>query len=128
MQFMIDGMSVEANEVHLNIGDLRVVITHKGIIMDAFDGPLAGKSVGTLGMTFGEWVERLKPKPVNQAIAALQEKYADEDCSLLDDDIIEQFEETASATNNEGIDSQIEQLVQHLGEEAATERLKEVYG
>ena len=67
-------------------------------------------------------------KPVNAVIAALQKKYADADGAELDEDIIDQFSQTASGYNNEGIHSQIEQLVQHMGEEAATERLREVYG
>lgn len=126
MQFVIDGKTVEADEVRLNVDGLQVVITHEGIILDAFDEE--GDSTGTKGMTFDEWRESIEPKPVNETIAALQRKYADADGSELDEDIHDQFSQTASGYNNEGIHSQIEQLVQNMGEEAATERLKEVYG
>jgi hypothetical protein len=126
MQFMIDGKTVEADEVRVNVDGLQVVVTHEGIILDSFDDD--DNATGTKGMTFDEWRESIEPKPVNEVIARLQARYGDKDGSELDEVIHEQFAATASAYNNEGIHSQIEQLVQHMGEEAATETLREVYG
>lgn len=103
---------------------LVVTVSPLGIVMNAY--PQNGEQTQK-AMTFEQWFKDLVPKPVNKAIARLQEKYAGEDGSELDEDIIEQASITATETNNSGIEAQIEELVQSMGEEAAEARLREIF-
>lgn len=106
---------------------LSIKITDEGIIVDAFDDSMDDPH--SWGMTFLELHQFVSPKPVNLAIARLQAKYGDcEPTEDLDEEIIEQYAQTAASVNNEGVCSQIEALVQHVGEEEAENILYLIYG
>jgi hypothetical protein len=105
---------------------LLINLTAEGIITDAFNQ--SGDVVGTSSIMYDERYEQLLPKNVHKVIGRLQDEFARADDSLLDDIVHDANSGNASAINNEGIESQIEYIIQWFGEEEGERIIREALG